>query len=305
MEISSLGYLGFESPSAKEWETFGPEVFGLGLNDPEEDGTVYLRMDDRHHRIAIHPGEEDRLAYIGWELRDKAAFRAAVAELQQKGVEHRLAEPGECQQRRVQAFVRVRDPFDYVHELYYAPTFTHRSFRPGKPSAGFVAGEHGAGHVVVVVPDWTDELERFVTGVLGFELFAGYLAPLPGGGQAGPQFFRCNRRTHCIGYLALPGMRGVHHVCLEANSVDDVGIAWDLVQEREYPITMSLGRHMMDTLISFYFRSPSGFDIEFGAGGMAVEDGSFVQLNPSTPEVWGHKFLTPGFPPTVQSVVAG
>jgi hypothetical protein len=37
-------------------ESFGPEIFGLGLAEPGSDGTVYLRMDDRHHRIAVHPG---------------------------------------------------------------------------------------------------------------------------------------------------------------------------------------------------------------------------------------------------------
>jgi len=84
VKINTLGYLGFESPNHKEWESFGPEIFGLGLNEPGADGTVYLRMDDRHHRIALHPGSEDRLAYIGWELRDKKAFRDAIAEPRQE-----------------------------------------------------------------------------------------------------------------------------------------------------------------------------------------------------------------------------
>ncbi len=36
----------------------------------------------------------------------------------------------------------------------------------------------------------------------------------------------------------------------------------------------------MDTLVSFYMRSPSGFDIEFGAGGALLGD-DFVQVNQS------------------------
>jgi len=82
MKIIALGYVGFESPNAKAWESFGPEVFGLGLADPGNEGSVYLKMDDRNHRIAIHPGDKDRLAYIGWELRNDAEFAAAVEELQ-------------------------------------------------------------------------------------------------------------------------------------------------------------------------------------------------------------------------------
>ena len=56
-----------------------------------------------------------------------------------------------------------------------------------------------------------------------------------------------------------------------ANSLDDVGKAYDIVQSREdIPITMSLGRHMMDSLVSFYLRTPTGFDMAFGAGGDAL-----------------------------------
>lgn len=301
MKINALGYVGFEAPNAKEWETFGPEVFGFGLGEPGEDGTVYLRMDDRPYRIAIHPGEEQRIAYIGWELKDKKSFTEAVAELTGEGLNPELGTPAECKQRAVQGLARFRDPFDYVHEVFYSPTFTAGSFRPGKPMHGFVADSDGVGHVVLAVPEWTDDMERFVTKTLGMELFAGFVAPTPAGTLAGPQFFRCNPRSHCLGYLALPGLRGVQHICIEARNLDDVGKAYDIVQEREMPITMSLGRHMMDTLVSFYMRSPTGFDIEFGAGGVVLDE-NYVQVNPSTPEAWGHKFLTPGWAPTVKPI---
>jgi extradiol dioxygenase len=300
MDIRSLGYVGFSSPNGKEWEAFGPEVFGLGLADPGGDGTVYLRMDDRHHRIAIRPGDDEKLEYLGWELPSKAAFKQACRELESAGLPFELGEGPELLERRVQGFARFSDPFGFVHEVYYAPTFTAGSFRPGKPSAGFVADSQGVGHVVIVVPDFTEELDRFATEILGFKLFAGYLASVPDGGVFGPQFFRCNARTHCLGYLAIPGMLGVQHICLEARSLDDVGKAYDIVQEREIPITMSLGRHMMDTMVSFYYRTPTGFDMEFGAGGDELDDETEIMLNPSAPEVWGHKFLTEGWAPTVK-----
>jgi extradiol dioxygenase len=98
-------------------------------------------------------------------------------------------------------------------------------------------------------------------------------------------------------------MRGVQHIAIEANELDDVGRAWDLVQEGDYEITMTLGRHMMDTLVSFYMRSPTGFDIEFGAGGVKLDE-TFVMENPSTPKVWGHKFVAKGWAPTVKPVQA-
>jgi hypothetical protein len=98
-------------------------------------------------------------------------------------------------------------------------------------------------------------------------------------------------------------MRGVQHIAVESDSLDDVGKAYDLVQARELEITMTLGRHMVDDLVSFYMRSPSGFDIEFGAGGTVIDRDNFVQVNPSTPEVWGHKFVAKGWAPTVKPIV--
>jgi extradiol dioxygenase len=53
-------------------------------------------------------------------------------------------------------------------------------------------------------------------------------------------------------------MRDVQHFRIEAKVLDDVGIACDVAQERQLPITLTLGRHQMDTLVSFYMRSPSG-----------------------------------------------
>lgn len=54
----------------------------------------------------------------------------------------------------------------------------------------------------------------------------------------------------------------------------------------------------MDTLVSFYMRTPGDFDIEFGAGGQLL-DHAFVQVNPSHSEVWGHKSVLKGWASTV------
>ena len=108
-------------------------------------------------------------------------------------------------------------------------------------------------------------------------------------------------RTHCFAYVAVPGRRGMQHFCVEAHSIDGVGLAYDLAQQRKLPITLTMGRHQMDALVSFYMRTPSGFDMEFGAGGALLDD-DFAQLDPSNPELWGHKQLIRGWAPTVLSV---
>lgn len=58
MDIIGIGYLGFESPNLDAWRGYAPQVLGLGLgNAPAGDpDPLYLRSDDRRHRIAFHPG---------------------------------------------------------------------------------------------------------------------------------------------------------------------------------------------------------------------------------------------------------
>jgi hypothetical protein len=65
-------------------------------------------LDERHHRIAIHLGEVDRLAYIGWELRGSAKFAAAVEELRGKNLDVTLGSRAECAERRVQGMAPPR-----------------------------------------------------------------------------------------------------------------------------------------------------------------------------------------------------
>ena len=90
-------------------------------------------------------------------------------------------------------------------------------------------------------------------------------------------------------------MRGVQHICIEANRLDDVGRAYDLVQEAQCA-DRALPRPAHDEhnwSRSTCARS-SGFDIEFGAGGELLGD-DFVQVNSLHSEVWGHKPMLQGW----------
>ena len=53
---------------------------------------------------------------------------------------------------------------------------------------------------------------------------------------------------------------------------------------------MSLGRHANDLMTSFYVRTPSGFEIEFGSGGrlMDMQAGEPVGQYSET-SIWGHR----------------
>jgi 3,4-dihydroxy-9,10-secoandrosta-1,3,5(10)-triene-9,17-dione 4,5-dioxygenase len=77
--------------------------------------------------------------------------------------------------------------------------------------------------------------------------------------------------------------------------MDDVGRAYDLCRD-ENVVVLELGRLMPDDDISFYLRTPSGVDIQYGHGGRMIADDE-KWTNPATmtdTRVWGHKVLIQG-----------
>ena len=67
-----------------------------------------------------------------------------------------------------------------------------------------------------------------------------------------------------------------------------VGLCYDRVMENDIDIFTHLGRHYNDQMVSFYMKSPSGFQVEYGWGGRDIDvDKWSVQLS-SPGSVWGH-----------------
>ena len=42
-------------------------------------------------------------------------------------------------------------------------------------------------------------------------------------------------------------------------------------------------------MVSFYSRSPSGFDVEFGFGGLLVDEMDWTVTQITKPSFWGHR----------------
>jgi extradiol dioxygenase len=306
MDVRALGYVGIKSPNYRKWATWGPQIMGFGTTDPipavsavttarEETEAVYLRMDDRRWRMAIYPGErEGELAFVGWELADRIAFRDALVELKDKGVDFEVASEEQAFERGVQGMASFYDPAGFRHEIFWSAYYFEDSFVPGRlPFTGFRTGELGIGHVVLMVPEITEELDAFALDVLGMRVFAGGTSiPLTGGdgGRVRTEMYRGrnNLRSHNLVYMEKPGYFGLHHVFIEFAELDDMGRAYDLVQrESEFPLIMTIGRHQADTFLSFYCETPSKFVFEAAWNSMLIDDARFVQDRPLHSFVWG------------------
>ncbi len=285
--IQALSYIGFASPNAEQWLQFGPEILGVEAAPRGADGSVRLRVDDAAHRITIHPGKTDDLAYLGWELGGPSALESTVATIEKEGIQIKRGDPELISGRAVADLVWFVDPFGFRHELSWGLAMRPSTFRPGRPHSGFVTGNGGLGHTVLFVPD-LNRAEQFYTKVMGFRP----TDRVEGGFSI--RFFHCNQRHHTLAFATVPGMVGIHHLMLECASLDDVGTALDLCNQRNIPLAMGLGRHTNDLMTSFYVRTPSGFEIEYGWGGRTIDDEETWIVNTyDSGSIWGHKSEKP------------
>jgi extradiol dioxygenase len=283
MSIDALAYLGITSANVEEWRSFGPNILGTQLA-PTITDDVRLRIDERSYRISIAPGLTNDVAHLGWDVGGPAGLAASVAKVEAAGIEVHDGDAVLLADRAVGALVWFVDPFGFRHELTYGAKTTVEPFEPGRPISGFVTGSGGLGHVVLFVSD-LDAANAFYTDVLGF-LRSDEI-------EMGPMFLRflhCNPRHHTVALAAIPGMRGLHHLMIEVASVDDVGTGYDLCVSQDIPVAMTFGKHTNDLMTSFYVRTPSGFEIEYGFGGVLIDDETWVVPEPyRAMSLWGHR----------------
>ncbi|HUO36616.1 MAG TPA: VOC family protein, partial [Mycobacterium sp.] len=201
-------------------------------------------------------------------------------------------------QRMVSSLAWLRDSFGFRHELIHGLATEPGSFSAGRPGVQFVTGDEGLGHAVLIVPDWDAATHLFID-VLGFHVSDDIEAGIK------VRFLHCNPRHHSLAFSALPGMAGFHHLMLEVTDPQHVRQAYQLVQERGLPVAMTLGKHTNDEMFSFYVRTPSGFEIEYGAGGRVIDlSQPWPVGHYDAMSSWGHQPPTPPLFPGILHAAA-
>jgi 3,4-dihydroxy-9,10-secoandrosta-1,3,5(10)-triene-9,17-dione 4,5-dioxygenase len=88
----------------------------------------------------------------------------------------------------------------------------------------------------------------------------------------------------------MPSGQEIIHLMVEVAALDDVGRAMDRCVKRGVPISASLGRHANDLMVSFYVKTPGGFDIEYGFDGLTVDEATWISRETTAISFWGHNF---------------
>jgi 2,3-dihydroxybiphenyl 1,2-dioxygenase len=284
VDLRALGYIGVDVADLAAWAAYA-EVLGAMVVRSDGGDRVDVRIDERPYRVMVRQStDREGLAFVGWEFADQRALDAAVVELEAAGHAVKPSSDAERANRRVSGMVHAIDPGGFALELFWGPILDHEPFVSPCGGSGFVTGTMGFGHIVLGTPEPSAALE-FYTEVLGFRVSDIWR---PGGSDV--VFLHCNPRHHSLALVPADEAQ-LFHFMFEARSLDDVGYALDRHHDRGIPISADLGKHPNDEMVSFYSRSPSGFEVELGWGGRLVDDATWIVTEITKPSLWGHRRL--------------
>ncbi len=262
MAICALGYLGIRSDRLEDWDDFAGKL--LGMQSLDRGGkALAFRMDDHRQRLVVSDEPGETLAFMGWEVSERADLERYATCLDQAGVAVSYGSPELADRRFVSELIVTEDPAGNRLELVFNPMIASDPFVPGRPITGFKTGPLGMGHAVLHVGN-IDPVLAFYRDVLDFRVSDYGLTPYP------LYFFHVNGRHHSFALVG-SGKSGFHHFMVEYDNLDDIGQGYDLAQLEENRIAYTLGRHTNDYMTSFYANSPSGFFVENGWGGRVID----------------------------------
>ncbi len=291
MDIRGLAYVVVESTDISRWKDYSEGVLGM-MTAAAPDGGLYVRMDERQFRFAVQVGARDAYVSSGWEVAGQVGFEAALAVLRAAQVDYVLGEAALCNHRCVQQLVSFQDPSGNRHEVVWGFKSDFSHFASPVGVSRFVTENIGMGHAVLPAAEF-EKTTAFFTEVMGFGLSD--LFNFRPAGDMGPSlpihFFHCNNgRHHSLALAGFPVESGCVHVMVEVESMPEVGRALDRMFAQKVQQTATLGQHTNDKMTSFYMRSPSNFDVEFGYGGAVVDWEQHIAHEFTRVSLWGHDF---------------
>lgn len=292
--VISLGYVVVESDESVEWRDFATGVLGMSAHEGP-DGELLLRMDDRVGRVVVRPAPAELPAgskapfVVGWECPSEAEWHRCADAIEKAGVG--ITSNAESSWY-TEAFgcidpAGVRCEFSYGGKVDPAANFV------SPLGVSFVTGAQGLGHVTISTPHCRESVE-FYSGVLDFQVRE---TKITGSERAWRwAFLSPSEREHSIAVMDTGRDGQLMHILIEVADLDSVGRAMDRCLDGKAPMSVTLGRHWNDEMVSFYARTPSGFDVEYGYGGRKIDATEWsrrAQGGSGAVSLWGHRIVRP------------
>ncbi|MCW2495144.1 VOC family protein [Jatrophihabitans sp.] len=288
--VLSLGYALISATDLSEWKAFAVDLLGLQIAS-ETDDRLLLRMDEKSYRLDVRRhSEAGGVTTLGWEVKGAAELEELSASLEAAGFVVKPADSATIAERMVSGLSSFEDPDGLTLELFWGLKTDKDPFVSPR-GARFKTGTGGFGHAFQMVSDGAAYQRLY--DLLGFRL-SDYIDFAPG---LTGTFLHCNPRHHSFAHAAIPGVPNhVNHLMFEVDDFDLIGRAWDKVLAGAAPVAASFGKHSNDEMLSFYVKTPSGFQVEYGFGGRLIDDATYTPTRYDVASYWGHKQSDPGQP---------
>ncbi|WP_241385607.1 VOC family protein [Rhodococcus sp. CH91] len=280
--VRAFGYLVATVRDIEAWKIFAADVHGMQVVEHTPD-RLKLRLDERAWRLDLHRGAVEHIDAVGWEVRGPEDIDTLEKALIDHGYAPRRASAEDAAYRQVTDFLAFTDPDGHGIEIFYGQ---HRESAPfvSPTGARFVTEGMGIGHVMFAVSE-SAPFRTLYMDILGLGL-SDYIdiGPDPG------TFLHCNPRHHSVAFANRPnfGPR-LGHLMVQVDDLDTVGRAYDLILAGAAPLGATLGKHTNDEMISYYVKTPSGWEMEYGYGGLEIDEENWVPGRWTSAHFWGHQ----------------
>ncbi|WP_225827191.1 VOC family protein [Streptomyces naphthomycinicus] len=284
-----LGYIIIETNRFADWRRFGTDAIGMH-HDTLSPDLMRFRLDDQACRFLLRRGPAEDVVATGWHIDDHATFELIEARIRAHGVPLVQGSDEEAALRGVERLLRFPGPKGITQEICTTPVTSPEPLR--MLASGFVTGDSGMGHIALTSTKPT-QIRGYFNTVFDARL-TDYIDETVSGVKLRIRFLRVNERHHSI---AVAGTRGlpidpirtrVQHLNIQAATLDDVAQSYQRVHELGFGMALSVGQHTNDKELSYYARTPSGFEWEVGWNPIVIDETTWEPTTHQGISIWGH-----------------
>jgi 2,3-dihydroxybiphenyl 1,2-dioxygenase len=283
-----LGYLVIETRRFADWRRFGTDGVGMGADEPDPDH-LRFQLDAHRCRFLLQRGPAEDVAAVGWHLDDQEALDAVARRISDRGLPITEGTADEAELRGVERLARFPGPKGLVHEVFTRPLVDAADARA---TGRFVTGEGGLGHIAVTTTR-PEQLHAYYRTVFDARL-SDFIDETISGVKLKIRFLRVNERHHSVALAATRGPRvdpirtRIQHLNVQAARLDDTVASYQRMRELGFRVALTIGQHTNDRELSYYVRTPSGFEWEVGWNPIVVDEKTWEPTVHQGISIWGH-----------------
>lgn len=284
-----LGHVVIETNRLADWRRFGEDAVGMHC-DEIDSNTIRFRLDDHECRFLLRRGPAEDVVALGWHLDGHAVVDDVIDRATAFGLPVDEAAHEEAALRGVERVLRFPGPKGLVQEVF--TTASPSVVPPHIRHAGFVTGAGGLGHVAVTSTR-PDDLQRFLATVFDARL-SDFIDETISGMKMKIRFLRVNERHHSVAIANVrrlpidPIRTRVQHLNVQVAELDDMVDAYQRMGALGFDMALGIGQHTNDRELSFYAKTPSGFEWEVGWNPIVVDEATWEPTTHQGISIWGH-----------------